>query len=132
MRELEQRRRPFYILSLRLFTVALLLVALALLEGVWGMYQKERETYAGRAQAERELADIQAREASLRSDIVRLRSDEGIEASLRQQFDMAKEGEGVIVLVDRDKKDEEEAMDLRTASTWKRLIPLAPWHLFGQ
>ena len=133
MRELEQRRRPMYILSLRLLTIVLLLIAYGLLQGVWSMYQKERETYTGRTQAERELADIQQREATLRGDIGRLRSPEGVEASLREQFDMAKEGEKVIVIVDREESDEEAASaDIRSVSTWKRLIPLAPWKLFGQ
>lgn len=132
MRELEQRRHPIHILSLRLLTVVLLLIAFVLVRGVWGMYQKERETYTGRAQAEQELQDMQEREANLQAEIVRLRSPAGIEASLRSQFDMAKEGEGVIVIMDNNKEPAEEPMDLRTIRTWKRLAPLVPWHLFGQ
>jgi len=133
MRELEQRRHPIHILSLRLFTVILLLIAFVLVRGVWGMYQKERETYTGRMQAETELYDMQERKGGLRAEIVRLRSPDGIEASLRSQFDMAKEGEGVIVIVDHDKTSKGgDVMDLRTVSTWKRIMPLVPWHLFGQ
>ena len=133
MRELEQRRRPIHILSLRLLTVVLLLIALLLVRGVWHIYQKERETYMGRAQAERELAEMGEREVMLRGEIARLRSPYGIEAALREQFDMAREGEGVIVIVE-DTPDslKEKHVDLRTMSTWKRLIPLAPWDLFGQ
>lgn len=133
MRELEQRRHPIHILSLRLLTVVLLLIVFVLLRGVWGMYEKERETHTGRTQAEQELYDMQAREANLHAEIVRLRTPEGIEVSLRSQFDMAKDGEGVIVIVDHDKiAKEAEALDMRTVGTWKRLIPLVPWHLFGQ
>lgn len=134
MRELEQRRNPIRLLSLRLFTVGLLIILFALVKGVWEIYQKERETYEGRARAERELSDLAERESQLHGEIARLRSPAGVEEALRQQFDMAKEGEGVIVIVDRAPQDEEKAepMDMRTVSTWKRLIPLAPWKLFGQ
>lgn len=134
MRELEQRRNPLRLLSLRLFTVGLLLIIFALVKGVWSIYQKERETYEGRARAEQELADLDEREAHLRGEIARLRSPAGMEEALRQQFDMAKEGEGVIVIVDRPTKDAEpkKDMDLRTVESWKRLLPLAPWKLFGQ
>jgi cell division protein FtsB len=132
MKELEQRRRPMHLLSLRLFTVALLLIALLLVRGVWNIYHKERETHAGRAQAEQELADIEKREMALRGEIARLRSPYGVEASLREQFDLAREGEGVIVIVETSLAETEDDIGVRTQSTWKRLIPLAPWNLFGR
>lgn len=132
MRELEQRRNPIRLLGLRIFTVGLLIILFALVKGVWGIYQKERETYDGRERAEQELAGLNDREAHLRGEIARLRSPAGVEESLRQQFDMAKEGEGVIVIVDRPTKEESAPMDMRTVSTWKRLLPIAPWKLFGQ
>ena len=114
-------------------SVGLLFILFALVKGVWGIYQKERETYEGRERAEQELADLGEREARLQGEIARLRSPSGIEEALRQQFDMAKEGEGIIVIVDRPSKEEEsETMDMRAVSTWKRLLPLAPWKLFGQ
>ncbi len=134
MRELEQRRHPLRLLGLRMFTVALLVILFGLLRGVWSVYEKERETYAGRAGAEQELDALTNREMKLRADIAYLRSPEGVEESLRQQFDMAKEGEGVIVIVDREpkKKEEDERAGLSTVSGWKRFLPLAPWQLFGQ
>jgi cell division protein FtsB len=133
MRELEQRRHPIYVLSLRFFTVVLLLVAFVLIKGVWGIYNKERGTYSGRAQAEKELLDIENRETSLRAEIARLRSPQGVEEALRQQFDMAKEGERVIVIVDRaPEKSTDQGAGLGSINTWKRFIPIAPWKLFGQ
>lgn len=134
MRELEQRRHPLRLLGLRLFTIGLLVIAFALIRGVWVVYEKERETYGGRAVAEQELKDINEREMRLRGEIARLRTLQGVEESLRQQFDMAKEGEGVIIIVDREPSEEKENehIDTHTVSGWKRLIPLAPWKLFGQ
>ena len=134
MRELEQRRHPLRLLGLRLFTVGLLIIAFALTRGVWGVYEKERKTYGGRVVAEQELKDLNEREMRLRGEIARLRTHQGIEESLRQQFDMAKEGEGVIIIVDRESSEqkENEKIDIRTVSGWKHLIPLAPWHLFGK
>ena len=133
MRELEQRRHPVYILSLRLFTVAVLLVAFGLVRGVWSIYQKEQETSNGRMEAEQQLADMKRREIALRSDIVRLRSAEGIEAALREQFDMAKEGEGVIIIVDRDKTSSQATLTpFGTTGMWKRLVPPVIFHIFGQ
>jgi len=133
MRELEQRRHPIYVLSLRLFTIILLLVAFVLVRGVWSIYGKERETYVGRTQANRELFDIENRETTLRAEIARLRSPQGVEEALRQQFDMAKEGERVIVIVDRAPDVvSEQGINLSDINIWKRLLPIAPWKLFGR
>ena len=133
MRELEQRRHPIYVLSLRLFTVAVLLVAFGLVRGVWSIYQKEQETSNGRMEAEQQLADMKRREIALHSDIVRLRSAEGIEAALREQFDMAKEGEGVVIIVDRDKTSSQATpTPFDTMSTWQRLVPPVIFRIFGQ
>jgi len=133
MRELEKRRQPIRILFLRLLLMVLLLVTVLLIRGVWNIYQKERETYTNRSQAEQELRELEEREMTLRTEIAHLRSPQGVEESLREQFDVAKAGEGVIVLVDNNPTPEaEEGMDLRYLSTWKRLIPLAPWRLFAQ
>ncbi|MBI4068501.1 septum formation initiator family protein [Candidatus Kaiserbacteria bacterium] len=133
MRELEQRRHPMYILSLRLFTIAILLIAFALVHGVWSIYHKEQETWSGRMEAERQLATMKQREIALHSDIVRLQSADGMEAALREQFDMVKEGEGVIVVVDRDKTSPQQgAVNTGTTNMWKRMVPSMILHLFGQ
>ena len=133
MRELEQRRHPIYILSLRLFTIAILLIAFALVRGVLSIYHKEQETWGGRMEAERQLADMKQREVSLRSDIVRLQSPDGMEAALREQFDMAKEGEGVIIVIDRDKTSaQQNSANTAPPNMWKRMVPSMILHLFGQ
>lgn len=79
--------------------ILLLLVAYAA-SGVWGVYKKERETAARRAEAERELSELDAREKKLQTDIDRLQSDRGLEEALRAQYGMAERGEGLIVIVD--------------------------------
>lgn len=84
-------------------------------------------------EAERQLATMKQREIALHSDIVRLQSADGMEAALREQFDMVKEGEGVIVVVDRDKTSPQQgAVNTGTTNMWKRMVPSMILHLFGQ
>ncbi len=82
--------------------VILMLLALVFVgvRGVWGVYKKERESRMLRAETEMQLAELKIREADLRRDMAALKSERGIEEVLREEYELAKEGEGVIVIVD--------------------------------
>lgn len=93
----------------RLGLLALFFLVVFAVSGVWGVFQKERETAARRAEAEAERVDLEAREKKLRSDIMTLQSDRGLEATLRSQYGLAEEGEGLIVIVEPSATQEAEA-----------------------
>src|SRR3989344_5904824 len=97
---LRSKRGPVRLLLRRLglFTLAGFVFFAA--SGVWGVYQKERESGALRAQAENELAGLLEREARLKGDIARLETDRGMEEALRDQYALAGEGEGLIIIVE--------------------------------
>jgi len=84
----------------RLIAVVLLLLIAIVLRGVWGVYQKEKESRELRAEALAKLDDLKKREYELRAEIASLKSNRGIEAELRERYDLAAEGEGVVVIVD--------------------------------
>lgn len=95
-----QRRNPLKLFGKRLALLLLLaLVALAA-SGVWGVYKKERESRALRMEAEAQLADLAGRKAQLEADIAKLKTPRGMEEALREQYRLAKSGEGLIVIVD--------------------------------
>jgi cell division protein FtsB len=82
-------------------TLAVLAVVVAFFAtNVWGVYQKAHETSEKRAQLEKEFAELQAREATLREELDRLHTNRGMEEEIRSKFDVAREGERVIVVVD--------------------------------
>lgn len=95
-----QRKDPVRLMRRRILIVLLLLLVAAAMRGVWGVYQKERESRALRQEAEAQLAEIEKRENALRADIATLKSDRGVERVLREEYEMAERGEGVIVIVE--------------------------------
>lgn len=114
MQQYEQRHDPLRILLWRIITV-LLGVGVVLMGGaVWGVYQKERETKEKRQVAEAERDTTRAHEDALRAEVHRLETPRGIEEELRTQFELSKEGEGLIVLV------EQEGVPARA-------VPQQPW-----
>ena len=81
--------------------IAVLIVAVFMAGwAAWGMYRKERESGALRQQAEARFADLESRHAKLVADVARLRSERGKEQALRNAYDVGREGERLIVIVE--------------------------------
>ena len=100
MATFEQRRDPIRVMWRRVLMFILLILVVFALRGVWGVYQKSTESYALKTEAQVKLHELKQREFELRSEISALRSQDGVEAELRERYDLAGEGEGVVVIVD--------------------------------
>ncbi len=97
---IRQRNDPVRLFGRRV--VLALVVALVVFAGfsLWSAYEKERESAALRIEAEIQLADLATRRQQLDKDIASLQSQRGMEELLREQYSLAREGEGLIVIVE--------------------------------
>lgn len=90
-----------------LYSRGVLAIAFVLLlligKATWGLYAKEQESRKNLARVEADLAALTMREQKLQGDIARLQTSEGIESEIREQFQVAKPGERMIVLVGEEK-----------------------------
>ncbi len=100
MATIRQRNDPVRLFARRLGIGALLFLIAVAAGGVWNAYQKERESYTLRMQAEGQLSDLQEREGKLTTDIANLQTDRGMEEVLREQYALAAQGERLIVIVE--------------------------------
>ena len=101
MREFEQRRKIKRILYSKLSVGVLCIVALVLIKSAISAYAKYRMSDKAYQETTREYTDLVARKAQLESDIARLGTREGVEADIRTKFGMVKDGEQILILVDR-------------------------------
>ena len=85
----------------RLGTTALFVLVVVAISGVWSVYQKERESFQLRSEAESQYNMLSQQRVQLQGDIANLETDRGKEAALRQQYAVGKKGEGLIVIVDQ-------------------------------
>lgn len=67
---------------------------------VFGFWNKMRGTKENERLAENKVLELQKEKDKLTSDINKLKTPEGVEAAIREKFGLAKEGEGMIVVVD--------------------------------
>ena len=83
-------------------TIAILMFFVAMMiPGVYGIYTKVSESSRDRKAAEHELVDLEAREKMLVEKVERGNSDRGQEEQIREKFNLAKEGESVLILVEK-------------------------------
>lgn len=95
-------RNVFYAKTTLLF---LCVVILVLVYAAFGAYQKETETHKRWKERATVLDELRGREAALQAELERLDTDKGIESEIRNKFDVAKDGEQVIVIVDDGEDD---------------------------
>ena len=82
------------------FLTALGVVSLLFLYSAFGTLQKSRETAKNKKLAQEQLISLKEEELRLRSDIEALKTNDGMEKVVRSRFNVVKDGEGVILVVD--------------------------------
>lgn len=101
--------------------ILILLFALVIFlgHGVWNMYAKVRTSEAQLAQAQAELDELKERRKELENKIAYIETETGIEEHLRREFDVAKEGEQVVVILDNG-EEVEEVISFEEKGFWER------------
>jgi len=92
------------------FTLVIMLAFLVIFSrAAYSMWQRDREVgeALGNLKKEREL--LVAKEESLALRIAALKTERGVESVLREKYKVAKDGEGVVVIIDQ-KKDSGDIM----------------------
>lgn len=125
----EKRLWPKIVYS-KITLVLVLMVSAVLAMSVYERFTIEREMAERRRSAETELRELSERKRELESKVEYLSAEHGIEAEIRKHFDVAREGERVVVIVDgQEAADSASAAVIlgaepdTGASIWSRLIP---------
>lgn len=102
MKEFQERAKTRRKRRSKVLLLFMFLVFVALVKGAFSAYAKESESRVevDRSLKEKEALDKRYQVMAEQSD--ELKSDVGIESEIRNKFDVAKPGEGVIVIVDKD------------------------------
>ena len=73
---------------------------------VFERFGVERDMYARRISAEAELSETAQRKENLNTQVEYLEGERGIEEEIRKHFDVAREGETVVILMGEDGGEE--------------------------
>lgn len=110
-----------YLYSWPVIIFILILVALSV-RGVVERFIVEREMSERRIHSELKYEQLNIQKVRMEKQVTHLEGDRGIEETIRRNFDVALEGEQVIVLIG----EEEVAVDMHTKPTPN----IYPWYIF--
>ena len=105
MREFQEKRKFNKLIHSGWLQIFLGIVLLALIFPTVKVYKKSRLSADKSKEIKEEMAGLEKRNAELAAEAARLESESGREGEIRKRFDVAKLGEKIIVIVDKDSED---------------------------
>ncbi|MEK7539588.1 MAG: septum formation initiator family protein [Patescibacteria group bacterium] len=100
MKSFQQKRGFRNIINSRPVLVFLGILVLIFAWGVVGFMGKMQITIENRKTVENKMAELRKEKDKLSSDISKLKTESGVEESIRDKFGLAKEGEGKIIVIE--------------------------------
>ena len=104
MLKFQEKRKLMHIMFSKTTIILLLIIIVLMAFATYNAYQGKQEAIARRAVLTDEIERLEEREQALNNAISTLEDPRGVEAELRRRFDVAKEGEEVIVLIEKKKE----------------------------
>ena len=111
MLQFYQKRTWRIIISSPLAIIVLVLMLFFLARIVYERYTIERAMATRRLESELRLESLVERKAQLQQKVEYLSNDRGIEAEMRLNFDVARPGEQVVIILDKETEAEIKPLD---------------------
>lgn len=115
------------VLHSRLTLLVLLIASIAISFAVYDRYVIEREMLDRRQAKEMQLQAMEAQRDELKERVEYLKGEQGIESEIRKYFDVALEGEKVVVLIGESEEESTYSpvnkVITEEKSWWQRLLP---------
>ena len=114
MFDFHQKRRMRSVFGSRLTQGIVLTSAFFILLSAYDRYLIAREMADRRAAVESEIANLEERRTMLETQVQYLSNERGIESEMRKQFDIAREGEQVVIILEDEKTAEQVEVSTST------------------
>ena len=121
MFDFHEKRRFRRLLYSKVTLIILGLIVIWLFFVVGNMYKKERDTRLKRIEQVEVLDELKERETALQEEIDRLSTEKGIEAEIRSKFEVGKEGEKVIIIVNNPEEESVPETDSKKGF-WQKIF----------
>jgi cell division protein FtsB len=115
-----QKKRYQRMIYSRITILVLILLVFFLGKAVLNVYEKAQRTKENLNIATTELENLESRGDLLEERIESFKTEKGIEEEIRDKFNVIKEGEHVIMIVDEELTDEDMKNE-NSGSLWQRI-----------
>ena len=117
----KKRTQRFFLTNL--IIVILLFAIVMLAQSVWSVYKKSEYAGLKKEKANKELTALRERAGLLEKEAERIKTSRGAEAEIRQRFDVGKDGEKLIILLDSPEKPKPAKTQIKK-TWWQKIIGL--------
>ena len=126
MQKLQDRYFLKNLLSSTIFFAFMVLLAVVLTRAAIGLYNKNSMASLKRIQTEKKLVGLIETKNKLEATVLELGTKEGLEKELRENFNVVKPGEKVIVILDDKNKETKSdvAGEVEKNSFWSRILSI--------
>jgi cell division protein FtsB len=124
MFDFHQKRKLKAAFESRITWTIILVLSGFMIVSAYNRYQIARDMAERRLDVESEKQRLLERQQELEADVEYLSNERGIEAEMRRQFDVAREGEQVVIIVPDD-TTEIQPLEVSTTTPSER-----PWYRF--
>lgn len=121
MFDFHQKRKMRTVFNSRITQGILLTLSFMVMWSAYDRYLIARDTAELRSGVESEVVDLKERRETLGAEVEYLSNERGIEAEMRRQFDIARDGEQVVIILEDDnleKNPESSATDTAQVRAW--------------
>ena len=115
-----QRKRQIKRFLLRLAFLILILLIPFILKGVWDSYGDFSDIKQETERLGNEVEELRQRNEDLKTEVEHLQTERGLEEEVRSRFNVAKEGENLIIIMEED-NNELESLDIEQDGFWQRV-----------
>ncbi|MEK9161289.1 MAG: septum formation initiator family protein [Patescibacteria group bacterium] len=102
MKEFQEKRKFKKIIYSTSFQVVFGILVLFLIFSTIKAYKKSERSADKTKETRKEILVLEKRNAELLADVASLESDSGKESEIRKRFDVAKPGEKILIIVDKN------------------------------
>ena len=112
MKSFQKSGRLKYVMQSKLFLIFLGIIILGFFFNIFSFMNKMGETSRNKETIEDKVTELEKSKEKLNSEIIKLKTEKGIEENIREKFGLAKEGEEMIVIIeDKNSEEAEKKMD---------------------
>jgi len=98
--------------------LVLLFIFGVLLNSAVGVYRKKQAAQEALARMEKEMADLESRDKSLKDSLQKLTTQEGIDFEMRKKLNVAQAGESVAIVVEEPQPATTSSLQI---SAWQKI-----------
>lgn len=121
MFDFHEKRRFRRLMYSKITLIILGLIVIWLSFVVFDMYKKERDTGIKSAKQGSILDELEERETALQEENDRLSTERGMEEEIRSKFEVGREGEEVIIIVDNPEEKSKKNTRLKKGF-WQKIF----------